>query len=363
MTANYDVEYVNGALTVEEAGEIIVEIEPGKGVPAVLVEGLTQALAELLATPEELALVEAGETLLVYLDIENADATVSAADRALVIEAALGQSPLAKVAVYLDMTLKKQIGNAFATAITDLMGHTIRIKITIPEQFRAPAGVKRTFFVVRVHDGVAEIIASGTGQVIDVDTGLFSTYAIVYVDEAIEPETTATPTPTPSAEPTPMPTATAEPTPTPAPTPAPTPTPTPAAEPGGMMIATMVSSGSNSLEMTWTVPEGVDGYDVFFKACGDGKDENIPLFASVEGTANNRYSFTGLEKGVSYKGYVRAWVMKGGATPPLQCPADRETVYTHSGNRKHDVAAASTPPRQSAGHNDDGGGLEGRRYG
>ena len=106
-----------------------------------------------------------------------------------------------------------------------------------------------------------------------------------------------------------------------------------------MMIATMVSSGSNSLEMTWTVPEGVDGYDVFFMPCGDEKAV-IPLFASLAGADNTRQRFTGLEKGVSYKGYVRPWVTKDGAKQYVLDASPVVHCFTDGGDGKYANPAA-----------------------
>ena len=96
----------------------------------------------------------------------------------------------------------------------------------------------------------------------------------------------------------------------------------------------MVSAGSDALEMTWTTASNVDGYDVFFKDCGDGEDSNIPLFTSVEGAANNRYVFGGLSKGVSYKGYVRAWVVKDGAKQYVLEASPTAHCFTDNGTKK-----------------------------
>ncbi len=145
-----------------------------------------------------------------------------------------------------------------------------------------------------------------------------------------EPEPEPEPEPQPQPEPQPEP----QPQPQPEPQPQPQPEPQPRPAPRGRLLATLVSAGSNALEMTWMTASNVDGYDVFFKVCGDGENDNIPLFASVEGEANNRQTFTGLEKGVSYKGCVRAWVMKDGAKQYVLEASPTVHCFTDNGTKK-----------------------------
>ena len=52
-------------------GDIDTEVKTGEDVPQTQVSGLTPTVAESVASAEEKARVKAGETLLLYLDIEN----------------------------------------------------------------------------------------------------------------------------------------------------------------------------------------------------------------------------------------------------------------------------------------------------
>ncbi len=65
------------------------------------------------------------------------------------------------------------------------LGDKIALMFEIPESYlEAPAGYKRTFFVVREHGGEVEILdATLNGNVVSTESDLFSTYAIVYQDE------------------------------------------------------------------------------------------------------------------------------------------------------------------------------------
>ena len=60
----------------------------------------------------------------------------------------------------------------------------------------------RMFFLIRVHDGKTEVIATTTGDVLEGETNLFSTYMIAYSDN---PVVTPTATPVPTATPKPVP--------------------------------------------------------------------------------------------------------------------------------------------------------------
>ncbi len=133
MTDNYNITYEDETLTVvPKPGDIDTEVKTGEDVPQTQVSGLTPTVAESVASEEEKARVKAGETLLLYLDIENIDDTVSDADKALVTAAATGQDAGAKIGMYLDMTLFKQIGNDPAKPVSEL-STPLTVKIAIPE--------------------------------------------------------------------------------------------------------------------------------------------------------------------------------------------------------------------------------------
>ena len=293
---NYKITFVEGKLTITEKksepttvpttkpttapkpeGDIDTEVEKGEDVPEMKVGGLTETVAADLATKEELARVEKGEKLVVFLTATNIDDTVSATDKALVTEAITAVDSDAVVAQYLDFSMYKQVGSDTPTQLTDLKGHKITITITVPNQFRAPAGVKRTFYAVRVHDGKAEIVGSGTGASIKAETDKFSTYALTYVDEVpLEPE--------PQPEPEPV-------------------------VPDVALLARMTVAGSSktALKIAWTKIPGADGYDVYFVKCG--REYKSKPKATVTGCS---VKVSKLKERTEYKAYVRAWMKVGG---------------------------------------------------
>jgi len=57
---------------------------------------------------------------------------------------------------------------------------------------------------------------------------------------------------------------------------------------------------------------GVDGYDIFFAKC-DGKGKTTAKnVKTIKGNSTFTWTASGLKAGVSYKAYVRAYVMKNG---------------------------------------------------
>ena len=101
-------------------------------------------------------------------------------------------------AKYLDIGLYKKVGNNAPAKITDLNGSPITIKLVIPEDMRNKySGKIRTFYIVRVHDGVAQVLAETTANEISFSSDLFSIYAICYKDATKPaPSNTTTSTPT-----------------------------------------------------------------------------------------------------------------------------------------------------------------------
>ena len=69
-------------------------------------------------------------------------------------------------------------------AIHDTDGNMVKVTVTVPEELRnTDPDVKRTFYVVRVHDGVTTILGESTGDTISFETDKFSTYSLTYKDE------------------------------------------------------------------------------------------------------------------------------------------------------------------------------------
>nr|MCR5083213.1 hypothetical protein [Parasporobacterium sp.] len=170
-------------------GSIETHTNIAPNVPASSVDNLTTELAKSIMTTEEYQSVENGECMLVYLDITDIGETVSADDKELLEAVAKVQENDTKVGMYLDLSLFKQVGTNTPSKITDLNGNKIKVTIDVPDEFKPTDGTQRTYFIVRIHDGVTEILAQSTSTSISFETDRFSTYALLYSD-AIQAEPT-----------------------------------------------------------------------------------------------------------------------------------------------------------------------------
>ena len=98
-----------------------------------------------------------------------------------------------EVAVYLDLTLFKQIGDREPKKVPNTKG-SVTIAFQVPEELKnQDASISRTYKVVRVHEGETTILDAvyneATGE-ISFETDRFSTYALIYEDvEVSVPDT------------------------------------------------------------------------------------------------------------------------------------------------------------------------------
>ncbi|MBQ6752698.1 MAG: InlB B-repeat-containing protein [Clostridia bacterium] len=122
---------------------------------------------------------EKDEGVSLILDCEDASGSVPEADLNA-IKSVLGDNA---VALFFNIELYKQVGTMNPEKITETKGK-VKISIDVPKDLIADG---RTFAMVRVHGGKAEIINgtfdAKTGK-FTFETDKFSTYALVYSDES-----------------------------------------------------------------------------------------------------------------------------------------------------------------------------------
>lgn len=140
-----------------------------------------KTLQDSVLTEEEQERVENGETVDIFLDVTDISKLVSA-DEKEKIDKKLGQH---KVGIYLDINLFKKVGNDHPVKVTETDGK-IQISVKIPAQLlNTDKNVERTYRVIRVHEGVAEVIEGvfdKNNKTFTFETDGFSTYAITYID-------------------------------------------------------------------------------------------------------------------------------------------------------------------------------------
>ena len=140
-----------------------------------------------LTTLLSLTDAEVAQGVNVWLDIQDMSASVPQTDKTLIQNTSGDYT----VGLYLDINLFKKVGSSDATKVTETNGK-VKASIVIPESLRKSG---RTFEIIRVHDGVATVIAGTYDEnthVFTFETDQFSTYALAYKDPASSSDSTST---------------------------------------------------------------------------------------------------------------------------------------------------------------------------
>lgn len=169
----------------EKEGNIRKEVRvEGESTLDAAVETPLPELADIVLTKEEKQKAAGGTDVKIVLDVKDASAVVSAADKALVEKALNGsQAKGYTLGQYLDINLFKVIGDS-RSAITET-NRKITVTIDVPDSLKNTDAAKiRTFAMIRVHDGEAALLADldDNAGTITIETDRFSTYAVVYKD-------------------------------------------------------------------------------------------------------------------------------------------------------------------------------------
>ena len=169
-----------------DSGNVNIDSSSGANAPSVSMDKETsdKLKAEIIANlnEREKAALENGDDLNVILKVDNADNTVSAEDKQAVSKAISNSSYT--VGQYVNIDLIKLINEEVAEKITEL-NSPIRVTVEIPQNIRSSG---RTYAVVRVHNGVSEILEDmdNDPNTITILTDKFSTYTIVYKNALVD---------------------------------------------------------------------------------------------------------------------------------------------------------------------------------
>ena len=163
------------------------------------------SLSSSLLTDQERELVKNGADAVVYAKL-GTEVDKTNLEK---VNAALGTLTLGKA---YDISLWVQVGDNAARQITST-SEKINLSLKVDDSLiNKNSNIKRTYKVIRIHDGVAAVLEGSfdaATQMFTFETDQFSTYALVYVDTAVSQEPSVTP---PSTTPAPAaPTATPQP--------------------------------------------------------------------------------------------------------------------------------------------------------
>lgn len=184
---NYkDIAATSVTVTIEKIQTSVnTEVKKSEGAPDIKVGNLSDELAIKLLTDEEKDEFESGVPVNVYLTIDAVDRSKVPAVDLAVVDKIISDDGYT-YGQCLDLSLWKKVGDNEAVQIHDTNGNPITMQITVPDLLRnVPDGYKRTFRIVRVHEGVSTVLAEGEGPTFDISSDKFSSYFIIYKDEKV----------------------------------------------------------------------------------------------------------------------------------------------------------------------------------
>ncbi len=156
-----------------------------KDTPKTSVSVDTKSLMENVLGEEELDALAEGGSADITLSVSNKDAKVTKAEEKAVA-AKLDKDM--KIGKYLDISLYLSVVDANGQLVVENEnihepGTTFTITVNIPDELKTSADKTRTYQIIRVHDGVAEVLDSvydESKSTLTFKTDKFSTYAIAY---------------------------------------------------------------------------------------------------------------------------------------------------------------------------------------
>ncbi|HEX3020982.1 MAG TPA: Ig-like domain-containing protein, partial [Lachnospiraceae bacterium] len=173
---------------VKTEGKIEKDQKQDENAPATILNNSSEDLKSKVLSAEDQALIATGKDAKIILKVKDISTSVSEEDKKQIeTKLAEEQKNTAKASLlYIDVSLFKQIGEGQESRVTETSGK-ISISIEIPEDMRSTMqGVDRTYYVIRIHNGVAERL-SGTydsaTHLFTFETDQFSTYALTYKDK------------------------------------------------------------------------------------------------------------------------------------------------------------------------------------
>ncbi len=178
---NYVINFTGSDFTIYE-NRVETDVNVGEGAPEMKIENIDGESASSLLTEEEKEALDNGEEVKIYLEVIAVDEEIVPEEDKTEIEKEAKKSGMT-VGIYLDMSLLKQVGRNDAVAIHDTEGNMVKVTVTVPEELRnTNPNIKRTFYVVRVHEGKTDVLGESTGDTVSFETDKFSTYSLTYRD-------------------------------------------------------------------------------------------------------------------------------------------------------------------------------------
>ena len=201
---NYIIKTIETTFNIIDPGIVeVIEPETPNANEADFAETPSEVISKIELTDDDKEAQENGKNIFVFLEVEDISETVPSVDKKLVediIGTSLKELGIANdnsdnknnsanaklnVGMYLDISLFKQVEGESKVKISETSG-AIKIAFEIPTVLRKDG---RSFYIVKVHDGVASLITPiQSGNTLTFETDQFSTYALVYMDKTDAPK-------------------------------------------------------------------------------------------------------------------------------------------------------------------------------
>ena len=175
-----------------EPGKIDTKLDSDKDAPAVSVD--SDKVNDAILTDDDKKAIEAGQNVDVKISVTDAANKVSSDTKAAIedaLKAAADKNASVKVGQYLDISIKKTVGGEKPTDVKET-AKKISFTVDIPETMKnTDKNVSRTYYIIRMHDNKAEVIATASQAEVESGkitfaTDKFSTYAIAYADASVK---------------------------------------------------------------------------------------------------------------------------------------------------------------------------------
>lgn len=140
----------------------------------------SKEILDSVLTAEDKAAIASGKKIDVWVTVKDITSTVPAAEKKLVEDKVPNNY---NVGVYLDIDLLKQVEGSNSVKVKELPNGKIKISVSVPDTLKKEG---RTYKVIRIHEGVATVLdatVNAAGE-LAFETDSFSTYTIIYTDEA-----------------------------------------------------------------------------------------------------------------------------------------------------------------------------------
>lgn len=143
-----------------------------------------ETIKDIVLTEEDKELINEGKNIKIEVIVNDISDQILEADKKLINEHINDK----QIAAYIDISIIKTVDGEDATAITST-NNKLRFTIDIPKKFIDSSNTGREYYIVRMHDGIVDILETQydpENNTLTFETDKFSIYAIAYTDKPVD---------------------------------------------------------------------------------------------------------------------------------------------------------------------------------